>query len=858
MRDDWTTGSDLQAMKQALDRYIEFETGDRTNQIEIMLRSKPELANDVIAMLAAMQSAMHEESASGAKKLTHPEESIGQRLGPFQLTRILGSGGMGNVFLAKRIDGGFEQEVAIKIARQTEFEQALRHQFLSERQLLAKLRHPNIAQLIDGGVSERGQPWLAMELIDGTTLVEHVNSQALSVRARLQLWLSVADAIDCAHRHLIVHGDLKPNNLLITKDGVPKLIDFGVARMLAEGRAETGATGYTPAYAAPEQVSGRTVSTLTDVYGLGALLFELLTGKAPFAHVESKDLKEAILSEPPPNLGQCAESAMTRIALPNEQAVQLRSERASFVSQLDLELNAIIHKALSKAQEQRYSSARAFADDIERYLRGELVVAMPKTAGYVAKKFVARHKASLAGVAATILMLAAGMVSFAWQAKRTAERAAELEQVAAFHAEMIGQLDQAEAGKLLSDDVLNAYSVAIHRQGMQDRDRASSKKAFADQWQQVNATEVARNLIDNAIIKPAVAAIEERFKDQPLIAASLRQALADRYMAMAMPQSARPLQERALEIRRKLLGRFHPDTLLSIHRMGVLLQTTGDLAEAEAFDTEVLAIRRELLGEEHPDTLSALEEVAFRLQLQGRTAEAESDFRHILSTRQGVLGSDHIDTLAAMNNLASFLSAEARNDEAIVIYADLVERCNRVLGEGAGETLIVTVNFAGLLVDQGRADEAERYYLKSWQAATRVYGELDYLPLIAGIGLGNAWNLQGRHDDSAGLLESALPTIRKQFTGGNKYRLGRALTVLGQAHFGQGRVAQAETELLEAQSIFDASPGLKFTGRKECLHALIMLYESLAEGTGRAEHREQASHWRQVLESTQSDATARG
>jgi len=358
-----------------------------------------------------------------------PGDDVGPRVGTYRLVRELGQGGMGAVYLAVRDDDAFHKRVAVKVLKRGMDTEAIVRRFRTERQILAGLDHPNIARLLDGGTTADGRPYLVMEYVDGAPLVEFAESRQLDTTARLDLFLQVAAAVQYAHQNLVIHRDLKPANVLVTHDGVPKLLDFGIAKLLNPEMAgqtlaptAAGLQLMTPEYASPEQVRGETVTTATDVYSLGVLLYELLTGRRPYrltsravadiarAVAEAEPVRPSVaVAEPPAADGPVTTRPGTRPPAPGD--TQRRRRR------LEGDLDNIVLKALSKEPARRYASVDQFAEDVRRHLAGLPVLARHDTLGYRASKFVRRHRGAVTAAAAVFLALVAGLVGIAWQAR---------------------------------------------------------------------------------------------------------------------------------------------------------------------------------------------------------------------------------------------------------------------------------------------------------------------------------------------------------------------------------------------------------------------------------------------------------
>ncbi len=394
-----TPAERFQRLKAWFEQCIDLDESARDARVAAMAAEDAILAEELRALLRRFDA--------GDLRPPEPVSVEGRRIGPYRLQRALGRGGMGEVFLAERIEGGFEQQVALKLVRHGGLSSELTRRFMRERQILARLTHPGIARLIDGGVGADGQPWLAMEYVEGRHLIAYARDERLDLRSRLRLWLAVAEAVSYAHRHLIVHRDLKPANVLVNGDGQVKLLDFGVAALLTpEHDAATTTAAFTPRYASPEQIAGEAVTTATDVHGLGLLLFELLSGRPPFEASSDLALRQAIVSSDPPSLRQARATPREGEAIARLPVISAADSRRLFGGELD----AIIGKALRKPPAERYATASEFAQDVQRFLRGEAVQALRAGPGYRLRKFVARHRALVAAIALAIAGLSVGLL----------------------------------------------------------------------------------------------------------------------------------------------------------------------------------------------------------------------------------------------------------------------------------------------------------------------------------------------------------------------------------------------------------------------------------------------------------------
>lgn len=392
-------------IERAFHEALELSEDQREAFIQQRCQSRQDLLRELRSLLDAW--AAQQPTAGSRPPAADPE--IGTHYGPYRIERLIGKGGMGAVYLARRIDGQFEQSVALKRIAPHLVSPVLAERFRIERQALAELEHPYIARLIDGGISASGALYLVMEYVEGQRVDRYCEERALPLRARLELFLKICSAVDYAHRHLIVHRDIKPDNILVQADGTPKLVDFGMAKFLTEWDPAGGATtrmglrAFTPRYASPEQILGRPVSTATDVYSLGVLLYLLLTGALPYQLREhsSAELIDVVCRRPP--------------ARP--------SSHARWGRQLEGDLDAIVLKALRKEPEDRYRSVEQFAADIRRHLDGLPVVAVQGDFRYRAAKFIRRNRLAVALASSLAATAIAGAGVVLWQyAKAEEER----------------------------------------------------------------------------------------------------------------------------------------------------------------------------------------------------------------------------------------------------------------------------------------------------------------------------------------------------------------------------------------------------------------------------------------------------
>jgi eukaryotic-like serine/threonine-protein kinase len=430
-----TMSSHAERLARLFAEFSELSVEQRMLPLARLLEESPELAEELISLLAAYDDSdgyLDQLDALAATEMLHADErlAVPDRAGPFRLVREIGRGGLGVVYLGERVEGGFEQKVAIKLIKRGMDSEQILHRFQHERRILASLEHPYIARLIDGGLMDDGRPWFAMEYIEGMSISDWCDKQRLSIDERLRLFEQVCRTVQFAHARLVVHRDLKPANILVAVDGTVKLLDFGIAKLIGESASETtaltviGMRAMTPEYAAPEQVRGEAVSVATDVYALGLILYELLAGCRPYQEqTGSLEQLNRAICETRPSLPSAAVSGMDaeRVAEVRRSGPRLLRRR------LRGDLDTIVLKAMAKEPERRYGSAEALAADIGRYLDGFPVKASRETLLYRAGKFASRHRVGVIAATAVILAMTAGLASSLWQSQLARDQAMRAE-----------------------------------------------------------------------------------------------------------------------------------------------------------------------------------------------------------------------------------------------------------------------------------------------------------------------------------------------------------------------------------------------------------------------------------------------
>jgi len=680
-------------------------------------------------------------------------------IGPYRVLQLLGEGGMGEVWLVDQTEP-VRRRVALKIIKLGMDTKQVVARFESERQALALMDHPAIAKVLDGGATHDGRPYFVMEYVPGVRITEHCDGHRLDTAERIELFIQVCEGVQHAHHKAVIHRDLKPSNVLVSQvDGKaqPKIIDFGIAKALGQRLTEKtlfteiGTVIGTPEYMSPEQanLTGEDVDTRTDVYSLGVMLYELLTGRLPFASSELRapgldELRRIIREVQPTRPSQKVSVEGSR-----EGARNHRAEPASLTRQLAGDLDWITLKALEKERNRRYDTPSELAADLRRHLRHEPVLASPPSRIYRVRKYVQRHRVGVAAFAALVLMLGVFAVTEAIQARRIAR---ERDRANA----------EAEAAKRVSDFLLNMYKVS-------------------DPGESRGVTITAREILDRA-----AKSIDTGLAKDPRLAARMMDTIGLVYQNLGLYSRAQPLLTRALETRRRVLGDDHPDTLSSMTHLAALEEAEGLFEEAEKLEGMVVERGRAVLGRDHPATLSAMKVLAVLYARQGRYPEAEKLTREALDGQRRAFGPDSAAALKTTHNLALMVSNQKRLSEAEGLERQTLEKERQVLGPDHPETLLAADGLAGIYLLEGHDAEAEQLFRETLEARQRVLGPEHAHTLMSMNNLAEVYEKEGRLADARALMLKTLD-IQERKLGPNHpdtafsiYNLGRVAARSGQ------------------------------------------------------------------------------
>jgi serine/threonine-protein kinase len=709
-----------------------------------------------------------------------------QQIGPYRLIRLIGEGGMGQVYLARRADKLYEQEVAIKLMHAgLKQAQSMLSRFSAERQILANLNHPNVARLLDAGITSDGAPYLVMEYIAGTRIDEYCRVNQLPPKEILKLFLPVCSAVEYAHKNLVVHRDIKPANILVTPGGVPKLLDFGIAKLLDPDSDDaptiTAERMMTPEYASPEQVRGDHVTTSTDVYALGILLYELLTGERPF-RLESRSPMEVVQviceQQPqPPSLVARAHVA---------------GQTSHNASRLDRDLDNIVLMAMRKEPSRRYVSVSALSADVQAYLSGYPVQARTDHWSYRSGKFVLRHKAAVAAAAVVAISLVAFSVAMGMMAKRA---------------------NQARLTAERETQFLNS----IFQAATPDESRG---KAI-----------MARDLLDQGTKR-----IDVELADQPALQATMLDNVGRAYSALGLYPQAQLLLQRAFDIRRRVNGTQSLDTASTGEALGTVIRLQNQFKEAEPLFRDALAVREKHLGSHDVLVAESLDFLGECLYLQDRLAEAEPLLRRALAIQRSTSNAGAAST---ENYLALLLERTGNFPEAAGLLREAVQITEKTIGPDSPDYLISLHDYAGALIDSGNLDEAEATERRVLALREKVSGPNHpdiFYPLN---NLGFILLEKGQWREAMPFLQRNLDLCHK--LGGDK-RIAVALNNWARALQEKGDYAGAEVTLKQA-----LQQAHSMSGENSSLSAKIVANLGLLE-LDRGNYAAAESYARQALD----------
>ncbi|MEA2564290.1 MAG: eukaryotic-like serine/threonine-protein kinase [Acidobacteriota bacterium] len=742
--------------EERFDELAEADAGERDRRLAALDGEDPGLARLLRELLAA--------DAGGGELLSIPladrapgflaaalaghraspagRDRSGERIGPYRLLSLLGRGGMAEVWLAERSDGEIEYRAALKLIRPELGTEAILARFLRERRILARLEHPAIARLLDGGRSESGEPYFVLELVDGTPITDWCAARGASLEERLRLVIEVCEAVDYAHRNLIVHRDLKPANILVDQAGRPKLLDFGIAKLIApeptgERAVEDATRLFTPSYAAPEQILGQPVTTATDIYALGVLLFELLTGEKPH-------LRAAALL---PDLAR--EIGGEILERPSER---LRRSAPSEARRLAGDLDTIVAKALHREPERRYASASALADDLRRHLSGHPVAARPDSFAYRGGRFMRRHRWAAAAALLVVASLVTGMATALWQAR----------------------IARAEARRA---DRVRGFLVEIFRE--------------ADPSRTQGATITAREILETG-----AARVERELAGEPAVSAELLDAISQVQFSLGLFEAAEKRAAASLALRSKLYG---PDALETAASRITLARAIFERGDPAAARREMEAGRPAIAGAEESEQADRWNEAySTLLAAEGKTNAAIAVTRRRLEMAEAGEGPESLRAARWRMILMGQLGDSSRIPAATALARPALDALERTPGASPVEIAEARVEVAEVLGLAGRKEESVRLLASGVALASQTLGPRHPVVAFDEIKYGYGLLDLRRYDEAERVLRDSISILAPL----KHYEAAAALRYLGIIDMERGRFVEAEHRFAAAEEVF--------------------------------------------------------
>ncbi len=742
-----------QIVKEILIAALEKGGVERAVYLDEVCADNAEVREEVESLLAShedVEDFIEKAAFEVAKVFTNGSAQTQRNFGHYKIIREIGHGGMGAVFLAERDDGEFDQKVAIKIIRQAIAETEIINRFKRERQILASLNHPNIAKLLDGGVSDDGLPFLVMEFVEGEEITKFAESKNLNLEDRLKLFVKVCAGVAYAHRNLIVHRDLKPSNIFVNDEAEPKLLDFGLAKLTDENllnnieHTQTAFRALTPAYASPEQLKNEPLTTASDIYSLGIVFYELLTGDRPF-HFEGKTLDEII-------------KTTRHIApLPPSANPKSKIQNVKFKGDLD----NITLMALRKEPLRRYQSIEAFAEDIERYLKGFPVSARPNTFKYRASKFIKRHKVGVLAASLVLLSLIGGIIVSVWQA-----RIARREKVKA--------------------EVVNAFLQSILEYSDPSANSPTEKRS-------------------QMTVKEVLDAASEHLKsadlsNQPEVRAELQRIIGTSYLSQGEYDLAEQNLNSAFEAETQIYGGDSLETLNTLIALGEFyVQKSDDINADKIYNQRIAILRSEQKkGNISADLLlSALNDFALLRRKQGFSKEAETILLEALNLR-GEVSPEAKNSFGIVEAVyALTLSDRGQFDEAINIVRPKVEAIKKQQNSETPELCANLTALGSFQMEKGELDEAEKNLVEAGNLYRKLFSPSS-IPLGDNLRLqAQVFYLQENLTEAEKDINETLQIYRE--TSNSQYaNYPSALIVQGLIFNKKNRFAEAEKILREA------------------------------------------------------------
>lgn len=749
-----------------------------------------------------------------------------ERIGPYRILREVGRGGMSTVYLAERADGQFAQQVALKIIRGGTADEADERvqRFLAERQILASLNHPHIARLYGGGVTETNRPYFVMEYVEGQPIDTYGNEQALSVRQRLRLFMDVGAAVQYAHQNLVIHRDLKPSNILVTAEGTVKLLDFGIAKVFSgdplldapsTSTTQTGQRWLTPDYAAPEQIRGQRITTATDVYQLGVVLYRLLTGHKPYQvdTTSTYEVERAVCEQEPARPSTIVlrteehtrgtqKTTITPAQVSRDRSVDVQGLRRLLAGDLD----AVLLKALRKEPEERYASVGAFVDDVARYLEALPVEARRGSAMYRVRKFMRRHWAGVgAGMAFVVLLLLFAVVyttRVTHERNRAQQEANKAREVSEFliHLFEVSDPDEARGEAVTARELLDRGArqaeVAL---STQPEVQAQMLQTIGRVYERLGLYEQGLPLLQAAVDLSQTTA-----QSTPVEQAETWRYLGDVHTSMGTYDEARSAYDTALTLLDPLPDAL-PEKARILAQLGLLYQRNEQFATADSLYQTALTLQQSAFGTMHEDIVETMTSLALLRRHERNYPAAESLYLETLSLARRVMGERHTGVATILNNFAALKDDQGAYEAADSLYQQALDIQRVILGDRHPDVGKTLNNLALVREQRGDLDAAEELQRQALQIKEEALGTTHPSLAVSYLNLAALLHTQGKLDAADSLYRKAL-AIDEAVYGPDHSEVAADLTRLAMLHHDKGNLAESQRLFEDALAILDAFP----------------------------------------------------
>ncbi len=816
-------------VRELFDKALDLSASERVSFLQEQCGADADMLAEIKDLLKADETP---HSILGAPALVSfdpfgDDVLIGSRIGAYKINKLIASGGMGAVYLAERDDGQFTQQVALKLIKRGMDSEEIIRRFHSERQILANLEHPNIARLIDGGVADSGQPYFAMEYVDGIPITKYCDKHQLSISNRLDLFKTACRAVQFAHQNLIVHRDLKPSNILVDSTGAVKLLDFGIAKVLGEDnesaqQTRTGLRVMTPGYASPEQVRAETVTTASDVYSLGVVLFELLIGQRPHNLDGLSPLQvERILSDEEPTKPSVALSGLwdtTQTTGKSDQQgagdtlaqrVQTRGIDSNKLKRLlKGDLDNICLMSVRTSTARCYSSAGQLLEDIDRYQRQLPVRARADTSSYRIQKFLSRNKTAALTIGTGLLAVVTLTVFYTLRLSAERDRAQLEARKAKQTAEFVTSLFNAADPNVSQGKEITARELLEQGRLRVDEELAGQPEVQASMLLAISESYTLLGLMEKAkeAAYDALSSQREAFGAGSKGEVDILTEIGLVHYYLQELDSSLFWSEQALSQSIAHYGKIHSVTQRNLSAIGATLRRMGRSDTAAVILRKAIEMGRELPDMDSLNLAHSLNQLGRLLSLQGEQKGAEPYLVEGLAIRRAVLGDDNFEVCASRGALAAMYRLQKKLPLAAKLYSENLESLRKLVGDSHhffGGTL---TSVANVKRDMGEYDAADSLYQLSYAIlkATLPDGHIDLTsPLI---GMAMLHNLRHEYHEAIAILDSVI-TLHNNQLGAEHWRTAAAMVALGESYLGLQRLDKSRSMLERARQTLLAKHG---------------------------------------------------